>query len=367
MPRARRAARGSTPRVASAERQLGRLAVDQVARLARRWCWPPWRRRCPAPRRPRTPGRRASRRRRAAARRPPPARRECPWRRRRRGRSSTPSSTRLGKNGGTQSKCVEKTSSRLADRGDDVDAIAIERLLEHRVAAVAQVAGQHARRPRPPARSSTRCRRACAPAPTRSTGSTASSSVRVSVLSSRYLTITGVASDRPHSLPAPTVTDARAGHDHRALGHHQRLARLRLDDAAVRQVVDRRRSGEHRAGGDHRAPLDHRALVDAGVAADQHVVLDDHRHRADRLDDAADLRAGAEVHAGADLRARSDQRVRVDQRAVADVGADVDVHRRHADDALADDTRPRAPTIRRARCGRRRAAPGRFSGIVSLS
>ena len=37
----------------------------------------------------------------------------------------------------------------------------------------------------------------------------ASSSVRVSVRSSRYLTITGVASDKPHSRPAPTVT-ARA-------------------------------------------------------------------------------------------------------------------------------------------------------------
>src|SRR5262245_36880095 len=36
-----------------------------------------------------------------------------------------------------------------------------------------------------------------------------SSSVRASVRSSRYLTTTGVASDRPHSLPAPTVT-ARA-------------------------------------------------------------------------------------------------------------------------------------------------------------
>src|SRR5438477_8615789 len=37
----------------------------------------------------------------------------------------------------------------------------------------------------------------------------ASSSVRVSVRESRYFTITGVASDRPHSRPFPTVT-ARA-------------------------------------------------------------------------------------------------------------------------------------------------------------
>ena len=43
--------------------------------------------------------------------------------------------------------------------------------------------------------------------------------------------------------------------------------------------------------------------------------------------------AGADVDARADLRARADQRVRVDQRSLADVGADVHVHRRHADDA----------------------------------
>ena len=112
----------------------------------------------------------------------------------------------------------------------------------------------------------------------------ASSSVRVSVRSSRYLTITGVASDRPHSLPGADRDRARAGHDHGAFGNDERLPGLRLDDAAVRQVVDRRRAGEDRAR--PRAPraLDDRALVDAAVAADQHVVLDDHRHRADRLD-----------------------------------------------------------------------------------
>ncbi len=36
------------------------------------------------------------------------------------------------------------------------------------------------------------------------------------------------------------------------------------------------------------------------------------------------------MNAGADLGARSDQRMRVDERAFADPGADVDVHRRHA-------------------------------------
>src|SRR5207253_680111 len=38
-----------------------------------------------------------------------------------------------------------------------------------------------------------------------------SSSVRASVRSSRYLTMTGVASDRPHSFPAPTVTAREPG------------------------------------------------------------------------------------------------------------------------------------------------------------
>ena len=37
----------------------------------------------------------------------------------------------------------------------------------------------------------------------------------------------------------------------------------------------------------------------------------------------------------AHLRAASDQRVRIDHGAVADIGADIDVHRRHAGDALA--------------------------------
>ncbi len=39
-----------------------------------------------------------------------PAPQECPWRRTSRGRRSSPRSSRLGKNGGTQSKCVEKTT-----------------------------------------------------------------------------------------------------------------------------------------------------------------------------------------------------------------------------------------------------------------
>ena len=60
----------------------------------------------------------------------------------------------------------------------------------------------------------------------------------------------------------------------------------------------------------------------------------------------------------ADLRARADERMRVDERALADVGADVDEHRRHADDALARRTRRRESTSRRARCGCRRVGAG---------
>ena len=47
--------------------------------------------------------------------------------------------------------------------------------------------------------------------------------------------------------------------------------------------------------------------------------------------------AARQVHALADLRARSDERVRIDERSLADVRADVDEHRRHADDAAIDE------------------------------
>ena len=161
-------------------------------------------------------------------------------------------STRLAKNGGTQSKCVENTS-----RGSPIAAITLlrpplERLLEHRIATAAQVRRNHRRDLALAAgrridvdqlsREGDRIYRIHA-----------SSSVRASVFSSRYLTITGVASARPHSRPAPTVTGARARDDDGALGNDERLARFGLDDAAVRQVVDRRRSGEDRPRGDHRA------------------------------------------------------------------------------------------------------------------
>src|SRR6185436_5880878 len=91
---------------------------------------------------------------------------------------------------------------------DHVDPIAIQRLLEHGVAPRAQIPGKHGgdlafaagRRIDVNQLSSKR---------NRIYRIHASSSVRVSVRSSRYLTITGVASARPQSFPAPTVT-ARA-------------------------------------------------------------------------------------------------------------------------------------------------------------
>src|SRR5205823_14369357 len=55
-----------------------------------------------------------------------------------------------------------------------------------------------------------------------------------------------------------------------------------------------------------------------------------------RLEDAGDLRPGAEMDALTDLRARADECMRIHHRVLPDVRADVDVHRRHADDARGD-------------------------------
>ena len=279
---------------------------------------------------------------------------------------------RLGKNGGTQSKCVENTTS-----GSPTAAMTLIRgftgseirLPGSAIApAAAPVPNNHDREGMPRA---TRPTSPSLPVDRFDVDQLSrrarrwiyrihfSSSVRASVLSSRYFTITGVASDRPHSLPAPTVTARAPGTTTAPAGTTSGCPGGRLDDRSVHQVVDRRRSREHGARGDHRALLDHRAFVETGVAADQHVVFDDHRHGAHRLEHAADLRRGADVHARADLRARSDQRVRIHQRSFADVGADVDVHRRHADHAAGRDARRRASPIRPARCGcwtRRRIA-----------
>ena len=58
--------------------------------------------------------------------------------------------------------------------------------------------------------------------------------------------------------------------------------------------------------------------------------------RADRLQHAADLAGGRDVAVLADLRAAAHQGVRIDHGAVVHVGADVDVHGRHAGDVLAE-------------------------------
>ena len=83
-----RSLRRRTPRVASPEPVVGRLAVDQKPAAVRPRGSPRARRRCRAPRRPRTAGRRASRPRAAGHRPPPPAPPECPSRRTPRGRRS---------------------------------------------------------------------------------------------------------------------------------------------------------------------------------------------------------------------------------------------------------------------------------------
>ena len=53
-------------------------------------------------------------------------------------------STRLGKKGGTQSKCVEKTTDgvRRTGRGNHVEPARVDRLFGHGVAGVAQVVRQ---------------------------------------------------------------------------------------------------------------------------------------------------------------------------------------------------------------------------------
>src|SRR5436190_3464895 len=144
--------------------------------------------------------------------------------------------------------------------------------------------------------------------------------------------------EREPPLGSPAAGDgARARDDDGVRRDDERPIRRRFDDLAADQIVDRSRSRQPGARRDDGARLDDRALVDSRVAADQRIVLDDDRQRADRLDDPADLRAGADMDARADLRARSDERVRVDERLLADPGADVDEHRRHADDAFADE------------------------------
>src|SRR5215210_5844012 len=94
---------------------------------------------------------------------------------------------------------------RLADCRDHIDAAGSHRLLQNRVAAPAQIRREH--RGDLGLMTGGRidvdqlsCERE------RVYRIHASSSVRASVLSSRYLTMTGVTSASPHSRPAPTVT-----------------------------------------------------------------------------------------------------------------------------------------------------------------
>ena len=125
---------------------------------------------------------------------------------------------------------------------------------------------------------------------------------------------------------------ARAGHDHRALRHAQRFRRRRAIDLAVHSVEQGRGPRQDHAGSQHGARADLRAFIDAAVSADQHVVFDDHGRCVDRLQHAADLCRRADVDTLAHLGAGTDQRVRIDHCAFVNIGADVDEHRRHAND-----------------------------------
>src|SRR5688500_14465508 len=113
----------------------------------------------------------------------------------------------------------------------------------------------------------------------------------------------------------------------------ERTSAATTHDAIVHDVVDTNRCCKHDSGREHRAPSNDRSLVHSTVAADQYVVLDDHGAGPHWLENAADLRRSAHVYAAADLCARAHERMRIDHAAFVDVGADIDVHRRHADRA----------------------------------
>src|SRR5205823_331452 len=138
--------------------------------------------------------------------------------------------------------------------------------------------------------------------------------------------------EAPHrSLSGGDGSGAR--NDDGPWGNHDRLVRRRSDDLAPDEIVDRRRASQNGSGGNDGAALHDGALVNPRVAPDERIVLDDDGKRADRFDDAANLRAGADVDARPDLSARPHEGVRIDQRLLTHPGADVDEHRRHADDA----------------------------------
>ena len=179
-------------------------------------------------------------------------------------------STRLGKNGGTQSKCVENVTSggRSAMVATTLNRVRVHRLAPHAASRSASSSpADHCAGRRLAAGRRVDVDELSRDVATRFSGSTLRAPSACRCVASRYFTMTGVASERPHSCAGAHRHRARAGHHHRAFGHDERLAGLRRDDAPVRQVVDRRRPGEDGARRDHRPRLDHRALVDAGVAA----------------------------------------------------------------------------------------------------
>ena len=157
-------------------------------------------------------------------------------------------STRLGKNGGTQSKCVDSTTTGSAGRPasrDDVEPRAVDGLLGDGEPALAQTAREPAARLAfAPGR---RIDVAVRPARRHVYRIHASSSVRVSVRESRYFTITGVASDSPHSGPLPAVTARAPGTTTAPSGTTSGRSAVGLMTSPLHEVVDGRRSGQHGA------------------------------------------------------------------------------------------------------------------------
>src|SRR5262249_26591437 len=132
--------------------------------------------------------------------------------------------------------------------------------------------------------------------------------------------------------PAPTH-GARTRHDDRSRRDFERLVALGSIHGLAYEIIHWRAARQNNAGTEYRPRPHHCALIDTAIAADQHVVFNDDRGGVDRFEHATDLRRRAEMDARADLSTGTDEGMRVDHRAGSDVGADVDIHRRHADNA----------------------------------
>ena len=126
---------------------------------------------------------------------------------------------------------------------------------------------------------------------------------------------------------------ARPRHHHRSRRDAERLLRRAGEEAFAGEVIQARRAGQGDPGRQDGALPHQHAVQEQTARPDEGVVLDDHWPRPGRFEDAAHDDARGQVNARADLRAGADQHVRVDHGVRADPGADVDVRRRHDNDA----------------------------------